>query len=141
MDFEELKRHLEDAAENGSLMTPKHDPANLGTTFAQYRTVLTHELAPNLETFIKSGKYSVNEFENTNSPLTPLYFEIIPDTESGFSIPASGVTAYSVFGSSVVDRLVAVSGRTQGWHVFGEDSHVINQKIRNRDLINKRRLR
>lgn len=141
MDFDELKGYLVDAAENGTLMTPKHDPNNLMITFAKYRTVMTHELAPNLEAFIKSGLYSVNEFENINSPNTPLYFEITPDSESGFSIPASGVTAYSTFGSSIVDRLVAVSGSTQGWHVFGEDSHIINQKIVNGDLINKRRLR
>jgi len=141
MDFDELKRHLVKAAKNGTLMTPKHDPNNLTTTFVKYRTVLTHELAPNLEAFIKSGQYAVNEFENIHSPNTPLYFEITPDTESGFSIPASGVTAHSTFGSSVVDRLIVVSGCNQGWHLFGEDSHIINQKFLKGDLINKRRLR
>lgn len=141
MEFDELKRFLESAAENGTLMTPKHDPFNLSTTYASYRTVLTHELAPNLESFIKSGQFSVNEYENTLSPNTPLYFEIIPSAESGFSIPASGVTANSMFGSSVVDRLIVVSGKTTGWHIFGEDNHVLNTKIRNGDLINKRRLR
>ncbi len=141
MDFDELKRHLVEAVENGTLMTPKHDPNNLMTTFVKYRTVLTHELAPNLEAFIKSGQYSVNEFQNIHSPNTPFYFEITPDSESGFSIPASGVQAYSELGSSLVDRLVAVSGSKQGWHVFGEDSHIITQKILNGDLINKRRLK
>jgi hypothetical protein len=141
MNYDELKRYLEDAAENGSLMTPKHDPANLSTTYACYRTVLTYKLAPNLEAFIKSGQYSVNEYENTLSPNTPLYFEIIPDPESGFSVTSSGVTANSIFGSSVLDRLIAVSGRTQGWHVFGEDSYVLSQKIRNGDLIHKGKLR
>jgi hypothetical protein len=141
MEFDELKRFLESAAENGTLMTPKHDPFNLSTTFASYRTVLTHELAPNLEAFIKSGQFSVFEYENIRSPITPLYFEIIPSTESEFSIPASGVTANSNFGSSVVDRLVAVSGSTIGWHIYGEDSHVLNRKVRNGDLIKKRKLR
>lgn len=55
MKFDEFIKHLEDAAENGTLMTPKHDPANLSTTFPDYRTVLTTELSPKLESFIKSG--------------------------------------------------------------------------------------
>lgn len=140
MKFDELKRFLETAAENGSLMTPKHNPINLSTTYASYRTVLTHELAPNLELFIKSGQFSVNEYQNTHFTDSPLYFEIIPSPESGFSIPASGVTTNSIFGSSVLDRLIAVSGKTIGWHIYGEDIHVLNRKIQNGDLINKRKI-
>jgi len=141
MEFKELKRYLVKAAKNGTLMIPKHDPTNLKTTYKRFRTVLSHDLAPYLETFIRSGLYSVNEFENTRATNSPLYFEIIPNEESGFLITASGIQACSIFGSSVMDRLIAVSGLDEGWHVFGEDSHIIDQKILNGDLINKRSLK
>ncbi len=138
MTFDELKNNLTQAATNGSLMTPKHDPNNLGTTvFNSCRTVLSYDLATNLNTFISSGKFTVSEYENKRLPNSPLYFEITPNPDSGFSVPASGVTANSVFASTAVDRLVAVSGQTQGWHLFGEDSSVIQRKLNNGDLIKK----
>ena len=56
MTREELKQHLEHASKNGTLMTPKHDPANLSTTYNCFRTVLSFELAQNLEGFFLSGE-------------------------------------------------------------------------------------
>jgi hypothetical protein len=140
MNFDDFKQYLKDAGENGTLMTPKHDPYNLGTSFSSYRTVLSHNLADNLSNFISSGNYTVDEYENLRSPNSPLYFEITPNHDSGFSIPASGVTACSIFASSVVDKIVAVSGSFQGWHLFGEDSSIIQSKLTNGDLIFKKRL-
>jgi hypothetical protein len=140
MTFDDLKNHLETAANNGTLLTPKHDPNNLATTYNSNRTVLSHDLANNLETFISSGNYTVRQFENTKVPNSPLYFEITPNQNSGFNVPASGVTATSTFATSIVDKIVAVSGQTQGWHLFGEDSSVIQTKENNGDLIFKNNL-
>lgn len=135
MTFDEFKNHLTTAISNGTLLTPKHDPNNLATVYSSYRTVLSHDLANNLEIFINSGDYTVRQFENTKVPNSPLYFEITPNQNSGFNVPASGVTATSIFATSVVDKIVAVSGQTQGWHLFGEDSSVIQTKENNGDLI------
>jgi hypothetical protein len=140
MTFDELKNYLEAAAKNGTLLTPKHDPNNLATSFTSYRTVLSHDLANNLETFVSSGNFTVREFENTKVPNSPLYFEITPKPNSGFNVPASGVTATSIFATSIVDKIVAVSGQTNGWHLFGEDSTVIKIKENNGDLIFKNNL-
>jgi hypothetical protein len=138
MTFNDFKNHLITAASNGTLLTPKHDPNNLGTTvFSSFRTVLSHDLAANLDTFITSGKYTVSEYENKKLPNSPLYFEITPNQDSGFSVPASGVTANSVFASTVVDKIIAVSGQTQGWHLFGEDSSIIQRKANNGDILYK----
>jgi hypothetical protein len=137
MTLEEFKRHLINAANNGTLMTPKHDPSNIETTFSSHRTVLSYELAADLLTFINSSNYTVTEYENRKLPLAPLYFEITPHSNSGFDVPASGVTAYSTFASTAVDRVIAVSGQTQGWHLFGEDSATIRNKIANGDLNKK----
>ena len=135
MTFNDFKSHLETAAINGTLLTTKHDPASLGTSYSKFRTVLAHDLANALETFISSGDFTVREFENTQFPNSPLYFEITPNLTSGFSVPASGVTASSLFATSVVDKLIAVSGRTNGWHIFGENSSTIQAKENNGDLI------
>lgn len=140
MTFDEFKNHLTTAASNGTLLTPKHDPNNLATVYSSYRTVLSHELANNLEIFINSGDYTVRQFENIKIPNSPLYFEITPNQNSGFNIPDSGVTATSIFATSVVDKIVAVSGQTQGWHLFGEDSSVIQAKENSGDLIFKNNL-
>lgn len=137
MTFKDFKNHLITATSNGTLLTPKHDPNNLGTTFSSFRTVLSDDLATNLRSFIISGKYTVTEYENKKLPNSPLYFEITPNQDSGFSIPASGVTANSVFASTIVDKIIAVSGQTQGWHLFGEDSSIIQRKANNGDIIFK----
>lgn len=134
MNFEEFKNQLILSANNGTLLIPKHDPYNLDTMFSSYRTVLSHNLADNLSSFISSGNYSVVEYENLGYPNSPYYFEITPNKDSGFNIPASGVTAYSIIPSTAVDKIIAVSGVTKGMHLFGEDSSVIRAKIRNNNL-------
>lgn len=140
MGFEEFKNHLIQAASAGTLMTPKHNPDNLGTSYASFRTVLSHELANNLSSFINFGNFSVKRYEHTKHPNSPDYYEITPNSDSGFTVPSSGVTANSLFASTTVDKIIAISGQTNGWHLFGEDSSVIRSKIRNGDLIFKNNL-
>jgi hypothetical protein len=136
MTRDEFKNHLKKAAANGKLLTPKHDPNNLKTTFSKYRTVISFDLASKLDAFIDSGAYAVTQYENVNYPQSPLYFEITPGPESGFLIPASGVAAAAIFPSSVVDRLVVVFGNDQGCHMFGEDSSEIKERLIKGDLAN-----
>ena len=134
MKRDNVKNYLSTAAKNNSLLTPKHDPANLSTTYDRYRTVLSHELAQNLDAFIESGEYTVREYYNRLYPDSP-YLEIEPYPGSFFSVPASGVAPNSPFASTALDRIVAVSGTNQGWHIFGEDSGEIALKVSNGDLI------
>lgn len=137
MNKDDFIAALKNAAKKGTLMTPKHDPSNLTTTFSCYRSILSTSLASNLNVFIDSGQYTVNEYENLRYPRSPIYMEIIPASGSDFSIPASGVLANSPMASTALDRLVAASGTIQGWHLFGENSQVIQIKVKNGDL-NKR---
>lgn len=138
MNFIDFKNHLITAANNGTLLTPKHDPYNLSTTYNSFRTVLSHDLADNLQLFISSGNFTVRQFENKKTPNSPLYFEISPGANSGFSVPASGVTSNSIFATTTVDKIIAVSGQSQGWHLFGEDSSVIQTKENNGDILFKK---
>jgi hypothetical protein len=134
MNKDDVKNHLRNAAQNNLLLTPKHDPANLTTTYSTYSTVLSHDLAQNLDNFIESGEYIVREYHNNLYPNSPYYLEIEPYPGSTFSVPASGVAPYSPLASTALDRIVAVSGTNQGWHIFGEDSNEIALKLNNDNL-------
>lgn len=63
------------------------------------------------------------------------YIEIVPDLESGFIIPASGVLANAVIPHEPLDRLIAVSGYFDGWHIFGDNSSSIKEKIESASLL------
>lgn len=76
INLDEFKEHLIQAINNGSQLTPKHDPNNLGTSYSSFRTVLSHDLSNNLYSFINSGNFSVKRFENTKYLNSPYYFEI-----------------------------------------------------------------
>lgn len=136
----DLIRHLKEAAKNNSLMTPKHNPYNLGTVMSGYRTVLSYDLADNLDNFIDSGDFAAVKYSNTNFPNSPLYIEIIPNPTSNYIIPSSGVTSCSPVATSALDRLVVVSGQTQGLHIYGESSSKIQNKFTNGDLTDKTEL-
>jgi hypothetical protein len=131
MDFIELKKLLKDAAMDGTLITDKHDPANLNIVYPSFRTVIAHDLALNLVLFIDSEKYTVNEYLNNDNLNSPYLYTISPIAESNFSVAASGVPAYSQFATSVMDTIVAVSGEIQGLHIYGETNDNICQKVNN----------
>lgn len=134
MKLNDFKKQLRDAASANSLLMPKHDPNQLSTTHSSYRTVLSHEASSSLKRFIDSDDYSVDYYQNLRPGLGNHYCRIIPKDNSHFSIAASGVTAHSNFASTALDSLVVVSGPTQGWHVFGEDSIEIENKVARGDL-------
>lgn len=125
------------SARNGTLLTPKHDPQNLAIHFSPHRTVLSFDLAANLEAFIDSGQFTAVEYQNVEYPNSPLYIVISPDPGSGFSVPSSGVTAQSGFVPYPLDSLVAVSGARQGLHLFGEHSTQVLRKVNEGKLIRK----
>ena len=133
----DLIRNLKQAAKNNTLMTPKHNPNNLGTAMKGFRTVLSFDLASNLNSFIDSEDFRVYSYNNSKKPLSPTYIEIIPNSSSGFLIPSSGVTSYSPFATSALDSIIVVSGKTQGWHMFGESSLNIQNMLNNGDLTDK----
>ena len=134
MTKKDLISQFQAADSAGTLLTPKHNPGNMSTSYRRFRTVLSHDLANNLNVFISSGKFSLKEHVNNRFPNSPLYIEIIPDSDSGFDVPSSGITANSIFASSTLDRIIAVSGSTSGWHLFGEDSSNLQTKLINGDL-------
>jgi hypothetical protein len=134
MDKSEFQQHLLSAYQSGTLLTPKHDPDQLHITWDRPRSVLSFDLATNLETFLIEGEYSIVEYENPNYPASPKYWQIIPDPGSTFTVAGSGVPAYSALPSSRLDSLVAISGTRQGLHLFAEHSHTIQNRLSSGDL-------
>jgi hypothetical protein len=132
---------LSKACDENTLMTSKHDPDNLGKlTWGSYRTVLSYDMASNLESFIKSESYDLIEYENLDTRHPSKYIEFIP-TDSSFSVPASGVGPDDLHPSEALDRLVAVWGNSQGLHLFGEASSKINDRCRRGKLSKKGKLK
>lgn len=136
---EEMAKRFELAAKDGTLLTTKHDPSGLSATHSQQRTVVAADLAPKLPEFFQSLDFEITHYENTSYPKTPDYWEVRP-TNPTFSVPASGVPAYSPTPTTQCDRLVVVSGSQQGLHVFGESSAEIQRRVRAGELRNPQQL-
>jgi len=85
-------------------MTPKHYRRSLGTAMRGYRTVLSHELANNVDSFIESGNFTAINYQIPGSLIRP-YIEIIPDPSSNYNISSSGVTSYSLYANSALGFL------------------------------------
>ena len=134
MTRQEFVDYCVDALNQGTLLSPKHDPASVGTPFPGYRTVSTMD-APALLGFFQSGDYQAFGYTNTNPRHTPYYVEIIPTNPS--VVPGSGVPPMSGTPATRCDRFVAVSGVQQGWHLFAEDSQNIQAKESQGALLSK----
>lgn len=64
MDTIDVKNQLLQAAKNNTLVTPKHDPNQLPTTYSSYRSVLSYDFYTSLEDFIDLEEYTVREYRN-----------------------------------------------------------------------------
>jgi hypothetical protein len=136
----ELIAALKKAADDDTLMTPKHDPNKMAyKTYSTYRTVLSYELAEELKSFIAAEDYDVIEYENCNPNYALQLFEII-STNPTFSVPASGVGPDNSKPSTALDRLIAVCGNIQGWHMYGDSSKDILSKCKKGKLKKKKKL-
>jgi hypothetical protein len=121
----ELQDILLTALHSGNLVIPKHDPDQLHVTWPDARSILAKNLTENMDGFIRSGEFSASAFQNPQHPQTPQYWTLSPSPGSAFSVPGSGVPAYSPYPSSNFDRLVVISGYKTGVHMFAENSQVI----------------
>ena len=119
------------AADSGTLLTSKHDPANLSVPYHKRRSV-TCMSALDLASFIKSGEYSIRIYENNNTNHPPHYREIIPTASS--IVAGSGIPPHSTTPTVTNDRFVLVSGTIQGWHIHTESSANIRAKEAAGDL-------
>ncbi|MFC1836797.1 hypothetical protein ACFL2Q_19085 [Thermodesulfobacteriota bacterium] len=117
MTRDEFKAELLKQYYAGKLITPKHDPANLGTyTQPEFRTVLSLDMASDFERFILSDEWNAVEYSNTQYPGNP-YIAIKPHATSEFRIPASGVAPMDTTPSTDCDSLPRQSSQPKGYRV------------------------
>jgi len=118
--------------DQGTFLTPKHDPSSLNTTYNKFRSVLSEPMSASLYTFIKSRDYEINVYNDNRYHND--YYEIISNSQE-FTIIGGGVPSQSFYTSSVMDRLSIVSGSNNGWHCFAENSSNIQLMTGSNDLI------
>lgn len=129
MTREELRKELLKQHYAGNLITDKHDPTKLGTkVYEEPRSVLSLEMLQDIETFLLSDEWDAVQYSHIDPRNDPIV-TIVPHPSSGFSVPASGVASWDTTPSTDCDLLVTVSGQVQGWHIYGESSATINQKV------------
>jgi hypothetical protein len=132
-DKKQFQEFVSGAAANGTLLTPKHGPNSLASVYKDYRTVLTQRMADNLDGFIASGDFNAALYYNNKLPNSPYYVEVAPASLE-FSVPASGVQAFSLQPDYPKDRLIFYSGKFQGWHCCGESSAEIQRRLSQGEL-------
>src|SRR5262249_13825485 len=128
---DDMLDHWRDAIAKGTFLTGKHDPSSVGTPHPKFRTV-TVMSAPEIQSFIESGDFTLRLFQNKNQPQSPDYIEIVPNDPS--MVAGSGIQPLSPVPTTACDRFVAVSGVQQGWHLFAEQSANIQKKQTTGDL-------
>ena len=85
MKFEEIKQRLIESNENEKLISEKHDPDRIEDyDQVQWRSVVSKLMKDNMTRFLEEEKYSMDEYENSNYPNSPLYLTIKP-------LPGSGI--------------------------------------------------
>jgi hypothetical protein len=133
----EFVEQLKVALRNDKLVTPKHDPNNLGEiTCPTHRSVLSYELARNLVEVITSENYDTIEYRNLDPKHQRQELIEIVFSDNSFSVPASGVAA----ATEALDRLVVVWNSEGTPKIFGESSQVIEAKCKSGQLVKKGKL-
>lgn len=131
MTKDELIELLLEAHKSGSLVTPKHNPKKLSNVWPKFRTVISDQVYDNIVHCIETGIEKIYEYQNNKGA----YYEICLNSKYEFA--SSGVTEYSPFPFEGYNRIIAVYGEKQQWHIFGEISRVIEEKTKKGELYNR----
>lgn len=127
MDKASLIEAMLESYDKSSLITYKHDPVNLPWASTTFRTVLAYDMIPELKQLISKGEFDAIQYWDNR--YKNFRYELIP-TSNSFSIPASGVAAYSPIPTDICDRLTLVYSPNKGWHLFGDYSDRIEDQTK-----------
>ena len=116
----------------------KHMPDSLSAAEPRDRTVIAQEILPIIPDMFKNEKCDIWWYTDTNSAHNSDYVVVAPDSSLNQDFVASAVPGGSMNPSGTVDRFVLVRYNNGDWHMFGEDSSVIDN---NTDLTNKTELK
>lgn len=124
-DKNDLATNMVQGLDNGTLISPKHSVASLGTPVPGYKTVVVPD-TNDLKTFFNGGNYTAKLYQNSDPKHNGDYVVITPVDTSYVS--ASGVPPMSPVPTHPCDVFVAVSGSKQGLHLYGEESANVHTK-------------
>jgi hypothetical protein len=131
MNRKEILGYWDDAISSGTFLTDKHDPSSIGSKYPCFRTVTINSQSE-IGMFLASGNYTLRQYHNNDYPTSPYFIEIVPSDTS--MVAGSGVQPNSSVPTTACDRFVAVSGVNQGWHLYAEQSAIIQNKQSNGTL-------
>lgn len=134
MTKQELIKELSNALENNSLLTDKHDPNKIHVPTKKARTVISHQIVADLQSFIYKGIDKVIEYQNNGGS----YYVIFP--KNIYEFASSGVIAYETNPFAGYDRVIAVNSKNLKWHIFGNDSSLIERDYISGQLRNPKKL-
>lgn len=117
------------------LLTAKHDPKNKTTTWASYRTILTHEVADNLDGLIKSGEFDLTHYYDKRFPKSSGVYELTPTGAVQFNVAGSGLGANSLQLSGAKDTLLIASDKSGNWKCYADNASDIQQRVADGRLI------
>ena len=138
---EDLLDEVSDAWDDGTLMTPKHDPKGVGSIWSSYRSVLSEETVKLFgQAFGSADAFDIDLYENKNPQHHPFYLVLTPQTPCPITVSASGITAYSPVPNSVLDSLVIVKGAGGKLHMYGENSANIQKETGRGKLVHQRKI-
>lgn len=120
----DLAARLVAAADSGSLVTSKHNPASASVAWPTGRSVLEPHVSASLRDMLVSGSFSAEEYQD---PRFPNACYVITPSASYASL-GSFIPSGSTGQTGSFDRLVAVDGTKQPWHVFAENQATLDAK-------------
>lgn len=132
MTKRELSKRALEAAASGSLLTPKHDPANIHIAMNSFRSVLTFEASSSLCEMFANDAYSAEQYMNSNFAKTCY---LLTPHDATFSPTALGLPSGSLTSSMACDSYLLVDGSIQGLHIFGESRAYVDSQIASGSLI------
>lgn len=121
-----LSRDLVAAAKSGTLVTQKHDPQSVSVACAAGRSIIDPVVSSSMCEMFESGSFDAVEYRDGRfkSPT----FVINP--HQAYASLGTHIPSGSTGTTGSYDRIVAVSGSKQGWHVFAENQSYFDDKLK-----------
>ena len=129
MDTFNLITEWKKEADADRLLTWKHDPNNMTYSPDKTRTVVSYQVSSSLKDLIHSEDYEIEKYYDVNHPDEGGFYILKPSPSVGFKYLGHVIEAGSFDLKGSLDRLLIVSGSSQGWHIAAEDSENIDRRV------------
>lgn len=119
LDRRKLIDLLKSAVNSDTLLTYKHDP-NSGLVYAKFRSVLTQQASGSLKRLINSEEYDLKAYYDNQHKKH--FYTLLPHDSGSYTTIGLGIPSGSLIPTGSLDTFMVVSGSSDGWHIYSEDS-------------------